>query len=148
MSMWQQWSTQRKKIDDIFIGNELPTFNAAEVKGFLAKIPEEFRGLDLGLAGDDSIAAESLKEFFRFLPLLKHSGGYTLHVDGDEIQVILFSQDHKMRFTFARDGGLEYMMFTKYGGHSLYRRRLHGELTIVDDADLYIVEKVLKFMLP
>lgn len=148
MSMWQQWSTQRKKIDDIFVGNELPTFNAEEVKGFLAKIPEEFRGLELGMDENASVAANSLKEFFRYLPLLKHGGGYALQLVGNEINVILFTQDNKMVFKFARDGGLDYTMFTKYGGHSLYRRRLHGELTIVDDVDLFIIEKVLKFMLP
>lgn len=148
MSMWQQWSTQRKKTDNLFTDDGKLTLNAEEVKGFLQSIPEEFRGLDLGMDEKSSVAVESLREFFRFLPLLKHGGGYSLQVANNEIHVILFTQDHKMIFVFAKNGGLHYTMLTKYGGHSLYRKRLEGELTIVDDADLYIVEKVLKFMLP
>jgi hypothetical protein len=146
--MWQQWSGQHKKVRDLFTGVDVPTFNAEEIRNYLGKIPEEFRGLDMGLDANANVAAESFKEFCRFLPLLKHSGGYTLHIAENEVVVILFSQDHKMRFTFSKSGGLSYTMFTKYGGHSLYRKRLEGELDIIDDADLYIIEKVLKFMLP
>lgn len=148
MSMWQQWTTQCKKVHEVFAGNNQTRYSAADVKEFLSKIPEEFRGLDMGFDDDYFVSAQSFKEFCRFLPLLKHGGGYTLQCVGDEIVVILFSQDHKMRFTFQHSGGFSYTMFTKYGGHSLYRKRIEGELYISDDQDLYIVEKVLKFMLP
>lgn len=148
MSVWLSWSKNgMREVTEIFNDVEVPTYNADEVAALIAKLPEEYRGLDLNVPKNGSVSVGSLKEFCRYLPLLQHAGGYSVGITENEVALILFTQDHKMVFTFSRDGhGLEYTMLTKYGGHSLYRKRLHGELVIVDDADLILIERVLKLL--